>query len=846
MVNKNKIGIVFLILLVITSFSAIAGEVHQTLYGSIEEQFNSESCFNECNFTLRFTPAVSIALNSNLTFNNDKIDYANIKINGQTIFTLEKYYEAVNRQYMATICDEYGEYDCIVFHEDSRNTTYYIKKFNITNSSFTFNAGNTYTVTGYGRKSPLTDIKWNLRLGLWELDPHWNSSWSGNASIILNATSVYNLTSDNLTANVKWNDYNSSFSYINNWLVNNLPITTLNMPFEATGNESGMANDYSNGNNGTVNGATWKPEWGYNKKGAYYFDENDYISFNSNIPFRVMNKTISFWINASEFESTKYIFNLGNGNWYVGTYTNGRILTSYRNGSGTQITTASTTNSLTANRFYHVAASWNVQGNTVNHIIYIDGVVNVNQTRTDGHSTSYSDSYFKLIGDLFNGTIDELIIFNRTLSSQQVKLIYNNKTDILGGDETNSLENWTVKVTPNDGYVDGITKISNNLKISATGIRKVILNMTNPDTNYTKENLTANVQVDGQAKIIYDWLLNSKSIAILNMPFEKVDAASNAKDYSSGNTFTVNGSTWQENGGYDRKVAYYFDEDDSIIMNTTNFKVLNKTIVFWMNATEFDATKSIFDIGNGHWYVGITNNGKIITSYRNFSGSQITTSSTFGALTAYKYHHIAVSWSVAGENVTLLVYIDGNINANQTRTDGYYNNYATSWNSAIGYLFNGTIDDLMFFNRTLSQEQIKLLYNRTDIIIGNETKAGESWNVRAIPNDGNDDGPAVTSDILRIKGVNLYNLSSIFSSSYTYNVFRFFVESIIPYQNSFNLTFDTGQNNITNSINFNLTNQEKIFVFIENNYSSSGTYNVIANSSTIIDSDSERRSYVAN
>ena len=94
--------------------------------------------------------------------------------------------------------------------------------------------------------------------------------------------------------------------------------------------------------------------------------------------------------------------------------------------------------------------------------------------------------------------------------------------------------------------------------------------------------------------------------------------------------------------------------------------------------------------------------------------------------------------------------------------------------------------------------------------------------------------------------MNLYNLSSIFSSSYTYNVFRFFVESIIPYQNSFNLTFDTGQNNITNSINFNLTNQEKIFVFIENNYSSSGTYNVIANSSTIIDSDSERRSYVAN
>ena len=67
-----------------------------------------------------------------------------------------------------------------------------------------------------------------------------------------------------------------------------------------------------------------------------------------------------------------------------------------------------------------------------------------------------------------NGTIDDVMIFNRSLSAEQVLALYNNRTDLIVGQETAKGEIWFARVTPNDGTLDGIERQSNNVTILNT------------------------------------------------------------------------------------------------------------------------------------------------------------------------------------------------------------------------------------------------------------------------------------------------------------------------------------------------------------------------------------------
>jgi len=66
----------------------------------------------------------------------------------------------------------------------------------------------------------------------------------------------------------------------------------------------------------------------------------------------------------------------------------------------------------------------------------------------------------------FNGTIDEVRIWNRSLSAQQVNALFNNRTDIIVSNETQEGETWFTQATPNDGGEDGTTVQSNNITIN--------------------------------------------------------------------------------------------------------------------------------------------------------------------------------------------------------------------------------------------------------------------------------------------------------------------------------------------------------------------------------------------
>ena len=64
------------------------------------------------------------------------------------------------------------------------------------------------------------------------------------------------------------------------------------------------------------------------------------------------------------------------------------------------------------------------------------------------------------------GTIDELKFWNRSLTNDQIKAIFQNKTDIIVSNMTTTGENWTFDVTPNDNTSDGATARSNQLIVT--------------------------------------------------------------------------------------------------------------------------------------------------------------------------------------------------------------------------------------------------------------------------------------------------------------------------------------------------------------------------------------------
>ena len=74
--------------------------------------------------------------------------------------------------------------------------------------------------------------------------------------------------------------------------------------------------------------------------------------------------------------------------------------------------------------------------------------------------------------------------------------------------------------------------------------------------------------------------------------------------------------------------------------------------------------------------------------------------------------------------------------------------------SFAGGNWNGTIDEVMIFNHSLSAEQIHALFNnRTNVIAAQETIRGENWTVIGYPNNRTGDGAPVTSNSVRILSV---------------------------------------------------------------------------------------------
>ncbi|MBN1385646.1 right-handed parallel beta-helix repeat-containing protein [Candidatus Woesearchaeota archaeon] len=277
----------------------------------------------------------------------------------------------------------------------------------------------------------------------------------------------YNQSTDDSDGNNVTNIYN--------FMLHDKSLFSLIMPFDT--NSTTNTRDYSPyGNDGTLGSGSNAPEWieaGF-VGGAYRFDGNDYINLTGSIPaLEGESFTIEVWVNGSDWNCPT--------SWcpivtQIGPGYEGYSLYIYFDGShgypsffaydGVDSASISSSISIATGGWHHLAAL----GDGSNITLFVDGQLEASDVYPgSGWSATPSIGYDPVSPEYFRGSIDEVRVWDRPLSSEQISENYNSgsgRFDRIVAEETEVGDIWTCNVTPNDDTGDGTTLTSNSVTIT--------------------------------------------------------------------------------------------------------------------------------------------------------------------------------------------------------------------------------------------------------------------------------------------------------------------------------------------------------------------------------------------
>lgn len=209
------------------------------------------------------------------------------------------------------------------------------------------------------------------------------------------------------------------------------------LPFDGNvNNTTTVAYDYSGyRNNGTLSNATVAtcftnnacPTWANGKFGnsTDYDGTGDYTLLPGMGPFLGNTGTISAWINYRSLQTTTGIVDLaGNGNSGLNLYAgNGNSTATFQYGTGAASIPITSSSTINSNTWYHVVATWDSSGGK----LYLNGVIvgSASQAPSISYAASgYVGSQSLTASTFWNGMIDEVMIFNRSLQAPEVSFLY--------------------------------------------------------------------------------------------------------------------------------------------------------------------------------------------------------------------------------------------------------------------------------------------------------------------------------------------------------------------------------------------------------------------------------------
>jgi hypothetical protein len=199
----------------------------------------------------------------------------------------------------------------------------------------------------------------------------------------------------------------------------------------------GNANDESgNGNNGNVNGATLTTDRNGNTNSAYSFNgTNNYIQLPNNTQITPPNITVNFWFKILSNNINQRLIRQRGYGYDVGYNMQVQHGTAATNKLNSTIYTNSTSlydpilNSFSNNQQWH---QFTFSYDSLNYKVYLDSVL-VYQNQSNGSGAVYYNNLgngFTIGRDgdnpdwYFNGEFDDMGIWNRALSKQEIKNLY--------------------------------------------------------------------------------------------------------------------------------------------------------------------------------------------------------------------------------------------------------------------------------------------------------------------------------------------------------------------------------------------------------------------------------------
>ncbi|MDP6587137.1 MAG: LamG domain-containing protein, partial [Anaerolineales bacterium] len=479
----------------------------------------------------------------------------------------------------------------------------------------------------------------------------------------LNATDYTdNTTNANLTC---WNKTTADIdgdgvTNIFTWWQNDVPLMGLRLPFDHDDSFAANATkDYSgHGSYGQLgaaaDGDAAEPTWlaAGHIGGAYNFtgDNEEYIAVynpNSNLDLYTEG-AIMAWFKTSEVDvvsKDKFIIegdSTNTGRWKLGITTGGdKLKCKFEDADNQAIGGAALTGvgDVGDKTWHHVALVYD--GNDI--VLYEDGE-NVASANDPGKSihTITGPGYIGCKGNglqCFNGTIDDVRVYNISLSGTQIKRIYEDtknsypSNETMTSDNTASADEWKCQITPNDARAgDGAIGNSTALTINTAPLHGTpYLNTTDYAANTTDANLTcwnvSTTDVDNDAITnIFTWLKNGVPIIARQFPFDHDDSygANATADYSGYGSYAQLGTaadgdsnepTWLSAGhtsgaynftGTNEEYITLFDDGD------VNLNLYTEgAITLWFKTSVSDVTsKGIWlldadDTNTGRWQLSV-------------------------------------------------------------------------------------------------------------------------------------------------------------------------------------------------------------------------------------------------
>jgi hypothetical protein len=473
---------------------------------------------------------------------------------------------------------------------------------------------------------------------------------------------------------------------------------------------SGNANDDSgNGNDGVVHNTTLTADRYGNPNSAYNFDgSTSYIEVVDGSPFDFINNmSISFWIkpDSNQVSNAKLFLkkccDTTRAEWVIqqlSSYTNDYVF-GYRmsDNSWFHIDTLPTGPFLSNEWSNYVFVKYDI---TVD--VYLNAKLEFSTPIPSETIIKQNGHLSLLIGtgndnSVFNGALDDIHIYNRALTAEEVLELYQFESPT--GQPTS---------TPSDVPSSEPTNVPSIVpSVQPTGI---------PSSTPTSSPTTA---------------LENGLVAYYSFSGDANDETGN------GNDGVVHGATLTEDRFGNPNSAYSFDGSTSYIevVDGTQFDFTNNmSVSIWINPKQEQAyaasvlSKSHASLSGSSWsFTQHGNNQRLYYfSYQQDVPDSLVSTGKLAAANQWSYY------TLIKQNTFLQAYLNGvYVNGNHGTSDIIKTNgdlsflIGASYGGSDGY-FNGTIDDICIYNRALTPEEVSTLYQY-------ETPTGEPTNIPTKP-----------------------------------------------------------------------------------------------------------------